>query len=122
MNQAHTMVVPADKGSFTANAYIALVIGLGCLGLAHSLQSWHPAGLTSILVYCALSALASTVKLQLPGITGTVSPGFVLILFGIVSLDLPVVMLAGALGVVAQCIWHAAKRPRLARVCLTSVA
>ena len=87
-------------------AFIASVILLGCLLLIESLESWHPANLANGILYWVLAIITSSVKLYLPGITGTISPGFVLVLFGIVSLDLPQALIGGCSAVVAQYLWQ----------------
>jgi signal transduction histidine kinase/CheY-like chemotaxis protein len=116
MDDLHKSDVSADGAKIKANAFILLVASVGWLGLAHNLYYWHPASFASTLLYCSLSVLASCVKLHLPGITGTISPGFVLILFGIVSLDLPQVLIAGALAVLGQYFWQTKRRLRIIQV------
>src|SRR5580692_1991072 len=102
-----------ESANLKANAFILLVASVGWLGLAQNLYFWRPESFASTLLYCSLSVLASCVKLHLPGITGTISPGFVLILFGMVSLDLPQVLIAGTLAVLGQYLWQTRKRLRI---------
>ena len=116
MDDLHKPGASTEGANLKANAFILLVASVGWLGLAQNLYFWHPASFASTLLYCSLSVLASCVKLHLPGITGTISPGFVLILFGVVSLDLPRVLIAGVLAVLAQYLWQTTKRPRIIQV------
>jgi signal transduction histidine kinase/CheY-like chemotaxis protein len=99
-----------------ANGYIAVVVVAGTLVLSRNLLLWHSPDPASYLVYAALSILAASVKLYLPGITGTISAGFILVFFGIISLDLPQVLLVGCLAVLAQYFWLSKKKVRLVQV------
>jgi signal transduction histidine kinase/CheY-like chemotaxis protein len=99
-----------------ANVYIAVVVAAGSLVLDRNLLLWHSPDTASLLVYAALSILAASVKLYLPGITGTISAGFILVFYGIISLDLPQVLLGGCLAVLVQYLWQSKKKLRLVQV------
>ena len=68
-------------------AYIAIVVTAGILELGRNLVQWHCPDWAAFSVYFLLSLFGGSVKLRLPGITGTISAGFVLVLFGITSFD-----------------------------------
>jgi hypothetical protein len=67
-------------------------------------------------VYFALALFAAALKLQLPGLTGTMSIGFVFVLFGVSELTLPETMLMASAGALVQCFWRAKSRPRAVQV------
>jgi signal transduction histidine kinase/DNA-binding response OmpR family regulator len=96
-----------------ANVYIAAVVVAGFLELGRDLFLWNSRDLASYFIYAALSILAARVKLYLPGITGTISAGFILVFFGIISLDLPQVLLAGCLAVLVQYLWQSKEKLRI---------
>jgi hypothetical protein len=95
-----------------AKVYIHLVSALGVLALA--IGFWSPPWPHDPLRFCMyflLSLLAAALKLRLPGMTGTMSIGFVFVLLGIAELSLPETMLIACAGTVLQCFWRAARRP-----------
>jgi putative nucleotidyltransferase with HDIG domain len=97
---------------FKARLYIALVVLAGWAALVKGLVEWHTTDWVGFVLYTGVSLLASGYKLRLPGITATVSAGFLLMLIGIVCLSLPEAVLGGCAAVAFQCIWNATSRPR----------
>jgi len=100
-----------------ARAYICLVSAAGMIAMACSFLdppwSHDP---TRYAAYFALSLFAAALKLHLPGLTGTMSIGFVFVLFGISELTLPETMLMASAGVLVQCFWRAKQRPSAVQV------
>jgi putative nucleotidyltransferase with HDIG domain len=95
-----------------AKVYIALVILVGWANLAYKVPSWQPVAFLTFVIYALITLLAAALKLQLPGITGTISVGFCFVLIGVVSLSLPEVLITGCLAALVQCFWHSTKKPR----------
>ena len=95
-----------------ANAYIGAVVVAGCAELIRSLLQWNSHDLPNYCIYIALSILAGRVKLYLPGVTGTITAGFILVFFGILSLDLPQVLAAGCASVIVQYLWQSKRKLR----------
>lgn len=95
-----------------ATTYISLVSAVGAIAIAASLLDppW-PKDPVRFGAYLVLSLVAAAFKLRLPGLTGTMSTGFVLVLLGISELTLPETMLMACAGVVVQCLWRAKQRP-----------
>jgi len=102
--------------TLAARAYIALVIAVGAAALGHGFLLWNPQDLPRFLCYLALAALASGLKVRLPGVTGTMSVLFLFLLAGIVELGLPETLIIGATGSLIQSFWHAKVRPRAVQV------
>jgi len=101
----------------SAKVYISIVSTAGAAAIAYAFFSspW-PESSNRFLVYFLLSLLAATLKLRLPGLTGTMSIGFVFVLLGIAQLTLFETMLMACAGVVVQCLWRAQRRPPLVQV------
>jgi len=97
-----------------AKLYIGLVIALGFSLLTGCLlfQAQFP-GLPRYFSYLLLAVLASTLKVRLPGLTGTMSVNFLFILIGIADLTLAETLAMGCAATVIQCVWRAKRRPRL---------
>jgi len=102
--------------SVKTRIFISLVIAVGSLGVARNLLLWRSDDLASFLIYFLISLLASGLKLQLPAVTGTISVCYFFVLIGIVSLDLPQVLVTGCAAVLVQSFWQSAKRVRLVQI------
>ena len=102
--------------SSKAKIFIGLVIALGWLELARSPFLWQADDLAGFLVYFVIALLVSGLKLQLPGVTGTISVCYFFVLIGIVSLNLPQVLVTGCSAVLVQYLWQSAQRLRLVQM------
>jgi len=99
--------------SYKTKFFISLVIAVGWVELIRNLLAWRADDLTGFLVYFVIAILLSGLKLRLPGVTGTISVCFLFVLIGIVSLNLPQVLLTGCSAVLVQYFWHSSKKLRL---------
>src|SRR5260370_33381022 len=90
----------------TSVAFIGLALLAGCL-----MALWQPTDPTRFVSYLAVAILASTFKIRLPGIKGTISINFLLILMAISSLSLDEALIIGCSATAVQCYWGASKRP-----------
>jgi hypothetical protein len=98
-----------------AKTYIALIVASGTTVLLLAAGSWSSSSLRQFAIYLGLAAIASTLKVRIPGVDGTMSPNFVFLLLGIAFCrfsEVAVISLAAAL---VQSFW-AAERPRLVQV------
>jgi putative nucleotidyltransferase with HDIG domain len=93
--------------------FISLVIVVGWFEVARNLFAWRADDLAGFLVYFVIALLASGLKLRLPGVTGTISVCYFFVLIGIVSLNLPQVLITGCASVAVQYFWHSTKKLRL---------
>jgi PAS domain S-box-containing protein len=98
--------------SLLAKAYIALIIALGAVCITRGVWSWIPHDVLRFGCYLMLAIPAACLKVSLPGITGTMSVLFVLLLAGIANLGLPETLLIGVICALVQSLWHAKVRPR----------
>src|SRR5580700_517578 len=89
--------------SWQARAYIAFIcaLGLACL-LAANWEMQHPLRFACYLLICVV---ASALKVNLPGILGTMSVNFLFILIGILDLGAGQTLLMGCVGALVQCVW-----------------
>src|ERR1700730_9827244 len=100
-----------------AKIYIGLIVALGFAVLAGCLlfQAEFP-DLPRYFSYLLLAVLASTMKVRLPGITGTMSVNFLFILIGIADFTLAETLTMGCVAILVQCIWRTRKRPTVVQV------
>src|SRR6202041_3123577 len=67
--------------------------------------------LSRFFCYLAVALLASGLKVQLPGIDGTMSVNFLFILLGVMELSLPETLVIGCAATLVQSVWQARSRP-----------
>jgi hypothetical protein len=103
-----------------AKAYIALVLATGTLVLLFAAASWSSANLKQFAIYLGLAALASALKVRIPGMEGTISPNFVFLLLGMVALPFSQVAVISLAAALVQSLWGSAKRPRLVQVAFSA--
>jgi len=97
--------------------YIAATILAGCILLGSSLWEVRSLMLSSAyLAYCALALLASSLKVKLPGITGTISVNFVFVLIAVAVFSFSQTVLLAAMACVVQCVWKSRRKPRLVQI------
>ena len=105
MDQAKPQRMP-----LAARLFIALVGLAGLTGMAFTLKSWTPEPDPRFLVYLALALATSGMKVVLPGVQGSMSLNFVLIMLGLVELKPPETLFLAVAGMVMQTWWHAKHR------------
>lgn len=105
-----------------AKSYITLVIASGMALLLLAAGSWSSANLKQFAIYLGLAALASALKVRIPGMEGTISPNFVFLLLGMVALPFSQVAVISLAAALVQSLWASAKRPRLVQVAFSAAA
>ena len=100
-----------------AKAYIGVTILVGFALLIGCLmfQAQFP-DLARYFSYLLLAVVASTLKVRLPGITGTISVNFLFILIGIADFTFAETLTMGCTAILIQCVWRTKSRPRFAQV------
>jgi PAS domain S-box-containing protein len=106
--------------SLTAKAYIAAMVVLGTLATVTGFVGWEPHNLLRFAIYFALALPASCLKVRLPGVTGTMSVLFVLLLAVIAEQGLPEALMIGICCTLVQSFWHAKARPRPVQLVFTA--
>ncbi|MGA9979631.1 MAG: HD domain-containing phosphohydrolase [Candidatus Sulfotelmatobacter sp.] len=99
-----------EELSLRTKAFVGLTALSGTAVLVYSLWHWQSADLTRFLCYLAVALLASVLKVQLPGIDGTMSVNFLFILMGVMDLSLAETLVIGCAATLLQSIWHLGKR------------
>jgi len=88
-----------------ARVFIGATAALGAWALVHALLHFQSTDLVRFSCYLLVAVLASSLKIQLPGIDGTMSVNFLFILLGILELSLPETLLLGCTATLAQCLF-----------------
>jgi len=99
-----------------AKLFVALTAAIGVGVLAAAMAHWQSHDSLRFACYLVLAVLASRLKVQLPGIDGTMSVNFLFVLLGILQLSLPETLIIGCSASVVQCLWRPRERPQLVKV------
>jgi hypothetical protein len=91
--------------------YAWTVTALGVIVAASTAMLWQPRDTPAFLMSLGLALLASTLKVKLPGLTGTISPGFVFLLVAVARLSWSETVAIGVASALVQSLWRAKRRP-----------
>ncbi|MGP0019444.1 MAG: diguanylate cyclase domain-containing protein [Candidatus Sulfotelmatobacter sp.] len=100
----------ADELSLQTKAFVGVTASLGVVVLGYACLHWQSQDLLRFFCYLAVAVLASGLKVQLPGIDGTMSVNFLFILLGVLELSLPETLLIGCTASLFQSVWQTRKR------------
>src|SRR6267143_4760163 len=100
-----------------AKLYVTSAIAAGLILLAGCLfYKWDFPDLSRYFGYLALACIASTLKIKLPKIRGTMSTNFLFILIGVAELTMVETVTLGCVAALIQCLWKPRKQPALVQV------
>jgi MASE9 len=120
---ARSAAQAGDPGwPLAARLCIASVIAAGFALLMLAALEMHVREPGRFVMYLLAAALASTLKIRLPGMTGTMSLGFLLALAAIADLGFAQAVLIGAATALVQCLWKAKQRPQAVQVLYSMAA
>src|SRR5882757_9030380 len=105
-----------QKPKSGASGFIALMVlaALGCFALA--LTHWQSSDPVKFACYLGAALLASSLKVTLPGIEGTLSVNFLFTLLGILELTFPETLLIGLASTLGQFYWRPARQLKLVQL------
>ena len=122
LNGRLTAESDGDQLPPAARGYLVAVASAGAVMLTAALGERDWASLPRFALYLAVAVAASALKVKLPGVTGTISIGFVPLLVAISELGFSeCVSIAVAQGVV-QSLWRPKRRPNGSQVLFNSAA
>ena len=93
-----------------ATLFIGITAAMGVSVLAYALTHFVSSGPQRFACYLIIAVLSSGLKIQIPGLDGTMSVNFLFILLGVLELSLPETMLIGCTATLVQCLWQARQR------------
>ena len=102
--------------TLAARTYITVNLLLGAAAIARGFYLWDAHDPLRFLCYLALAIPASSLKVRLPGITGTMSVLFLFLLAGIMELSLSETLIIALACSLVGCFWHTRVRPRLIQI------
>src|SRR5271163_2265512 len=89
----------------SAKAFIGLVTVLGTAVLLYGAIHQSSKNIAEFICYLGIAILASRLKVNLPGITGTMSVNFLFILLGILQLSVSETLILGCASILVQCLY-----------------
>jgi len=98
-----------------ATLYVTAISLAGSGLIATTLYRWHSEDLLRFCFYLILSALAAGLKVNLPGIRGSMPVCFLFVFVGIADLNASETLMFGCVGTAVQCLWKAEQRPKLSQ-------
>src|SRR6516164_4787819 len=96
----------ADGLSLQTKAFVGTTALIGVVVLAFALSHWQSQDPMRFVCYLVVAILASGLKVQLPGIDGTMSVNFLFILLGVLELSLPETLVIGCAASLTQSVWQ----------------
>ena len=91
--------------------YAWAIVAVGVTTAACAALTWSSRDAASMLVCLALAALASTFKIKLPGVTGTISPAFIFVLVAAGQFGFSETVAISAAAALVQLLWKPKARP-----------
>lgn len=102
--------------SIGARAFITTMTAAGCVCLLLALKEWQSTDPPKFVCYLIVALLASSLKVSLPRIEGTLSANFLFTLLGIIELSLPETLVIGLASTFGQFYWKPARRVKLVQL------
>jgi len=89
-----------------AKVFIATTAVCGAVVLVAACAHWRSDDLLKFVCYLFVSALASTMKVKLPGMDSTMSVNFLFVLLGVLELSLPETLVISCTAALVQSLWN----------------
>ena len=105
-----------------AKLYVGAVIAAAAGVVALSLPLWHAGDPRVFALYLLLTAVAATVKIQLPGVTGTISLSFLFLVFAAAEMQLAEAAVTAFTAALVQCLWRPHAKPKLVQIAFSAAA
>jgi diguanylate cyclase (GGDEF)-like protein/putative nucleotidyltransferase with HDIG domain len=110
--------------SIAARLYISLIVAAGSGVLVVGVLYRGGGDVLKFLCYLLVAAIASRLKVNLPGITGTMSVNFLFILLGVLELSFGQTLALGCVAILVQCVYRDRPQPVqiIFNICATAIA
>jgi putative nucleotidyltransferase with HDIG domain len=102
--------------SIGARAFITTMTAGGCVCLVLALNQWQSTDSLKFVCYLIVALLASSMKVSLPGIEGTLSGNFLFTLLGTLELSWPETLVIGLASTFGQFYWKPARQVKLVQL------
>ena len=103
----------------TVDGYIASTIALGTGLIFRSLWLWRSDQPWFYTGFLMAAVLTSAMKVSLPGIKGTISVGYIFVLFSITRFSLSETTVLAVAACLAQCLWRPKQQVKIVEISFT---
>lgn len=104
------------RRQLAARCHVFLHIALGSAALVCGLATGHWSDPLRFASFVVAATLGSTLKVKLPGQSGTASVSSLFVLISLVNLSVSETLVVGALSVIVQCLWRTQRRPKFVQI------
>src|SRR6266481_3478270 len=111
--------VPSQRRISAVDGYIASTIVLGTGLICRSLWLWRSDHPWLYIGFLTAALLTSAMKVSLPGIKGTISLGYIFVLFSITRFSLSETTILAVAACLAQCLWRPKQQVRIIEISFT---
>jgi len=98
----------------SAKMFIGLVVAVGTSVLVYGVVHQTSKNIAEFICYLGISILASRMKVNLPGLTGTMSVNFLFVLVGVLELSFSETLILGSVSILVQAVYP--ERPNAIQV------
>ena len=99
-----------------AKLYWCFVVAMGGIAAGAAAQALHDQNPVKVVLLAAIAVAVAGFKIRLPGILGTLSLNYVIILVALLTCNLGTGMLVALTSTLGQCLIHAKTTPRWVQV------
>jgi signal transduction histidine kinase len=110
---------PFHRRISTVDGYIASTIVLGTGLIFRSIWLWRSDHPWFYIGFLTAAVLASAMKVSLPGIKGTISVGYIFVLFSITRFSLSETTILAVAACLAQCLWRPKQHVKIIEISFT---
>src|SRR5262249_23635060 len=100
-----------------ANLYIGAILAIGVACFAAAIGTWTCADPVHFVSHVVIAIVASGLKVNLPGVTGSMSVSYVFVLLGMMEFSYPETTVVACLAIAAQSLLRTKNRPQALQVC-----
>ena len=111
--------VPSHRRISAVDGYIASTVVLGTGLICRSLWLWRSDHPWLYIGFLTAALLSSAMKVSLPGIKGTISVGYIFVLFSITRFGLSETTILAVAACLAQCLWRPKQQVRIIEISFT---
>lgn len=104
------------RKTLASKLFLNAILLLGAASLARALALLSVPEPVRFACYCLLTLATAAVKIQVPGLSGTLTLNYLFVLIGLADLSLPQCLIAGTAAAALQCLVQSKARPHAVQV------
>jgi diguanylate cyclase (GGDEF)-like protein/putative nucleotidyltransferase with HDIG domain len=105
-----------------AKVYVTVTAAMGMVVLGSSFLHWHSNDLLKFICYLSIAVLASTMKVNFPGMESTMSVHFLFVLLGVLELSLAETLAIGCAAALVQSVWKTRHKVEAVKVIFNALS